>query len=74
MSRRWGDRVGVLGGMDVDFLARRDEDAIRSKTRQILDVCLPGGGYFLGSGNWVTSYIPLGHYLAMLDEGRRYCG
>ncbi len=72
MSRRWGDRVGVLGGMDVDFLARADEEAIRAKTRQILETCLPVGGYFLGSGNWVTSYIPLQNYLAMLDEGRRY--
>ena len=60
--------------MDVDYLSRADEPAIRAKTRDILDVCQPGGGYCLGSGNWVTSYIPLDSYLAMIDEGRRYGG
>jgi len=70
-KREYGDRLTLLGGMDVDFLARSDEHAIRRKTRQLLDICLPGGGYFLGTGNWVTSYIPLDNYLVMLDEARR---
>lgn len=72
VKRRYGDRLALLGGMDVDFLARSDEAAIRAKTREILDVCFPGGGYCMGSGNWVTSYIPLDNYLAMLDEARHY--
>ena len=73
-KERYGDRLTLLGGMDVDYLSRADEPAIRAKTRDILDVCQPGGGYCLGSGNWVTSYIPLDSYLAMIDEGRRYGG
>ena len=71
-SKVYGERVGLLGGMDVDLLARQDEQTIRSKTREILDGCVPGGGYCLGAGNWVTSYIPLDRYLFMIDEGRRY--
>ena len=71
-KRRYGDRLSLLGGMDVDLLARSDEATIRAKTREILEVCMPGGGYCLGSGNWVTRYIPLEHYLAMLDEARRF--
>ncbi len=71
-KRRYGRRVALLGGMDVDFLARADEAAIRRKTREYLEVCQPGGGYCLGSGNWVTHYIPLDNYLAMLDEARRW--
>ena len=74
VKKRYGDRLTLLGGVDVDFLARADEASIRAKTREILDVCMPGGGYFLGSGNWVTSYVPLDNYLVMLDEGRKYCG
>lgn len=72
VSRRYGERVGLLGGMDVDLLARGSEHEIRAHTRAILDACVPGGGYCLGAGNWVTSYIPLDRYLAMVDEGRRY--
>jgi uroporphyrinogen decarboxylase len=72
VKRRFGDRVALLGGVDVDLLARADETGIRGKTREILDICQPGGGYCLGSGNWVTSYIPVDSYIAMLDEARRY--
>ncbi len=68
----YGSRVGLLGGMDVDLLARQDEQTIRAKTREILNGCVNGGGYCLGAGNWVTSYIPVDNYLMMIDEGRRY--
>ena len=71
-KRLWGERLSILGGLDMDFICRADEDAIRQRTRQILDACQPGGGYCLGTGNTVANYIPLDHYLAMLDEGRRW--
>ena len=71
-KRRWGARASLLGGLDVDFIARSDVAAIRRRVRETLDVCQPGGGYCLGLGNWVTDYIPVDNYLAVLDEGRRY--
>jgi uroporphyrinogen decarboxylase len=71
-KRKYGDRIALLGGLDVDFMCRSDEQAIRRRVRETLDACLPGGGYCLGTGNSVANYIPLDNYLAMLDEGRRY--
>ncbi|MBN1421501.1 MAG: hypothetical protein JXP34_22200 [Planctomycetes bacterium] len=71
-KRRYGDRIALIGGIDVDFLCRSDEASIRRRVRETLDVCLPGGGYCLGTGNTVANYIPMASYLAMLDEGRRY--
>lgn len=71
-KKRWGNRVALLGGLDVDFVTRSDEPAIRRRVREVLDVCMPGGGYCLGLGNWVTNYIPVDNYLVVLDEGRRY--
>jgi len=70
----YGDRIAVIGGIDVDFLCRADEPAIRARVRDTLDACMPGGGYCLGSGNSVANYVPLDNYLAMLDEGRRWTG
>lgn len=72
VKRRYGDRLTLLGGMDVDFLARRSPAEIQAKSREILDVCVPGGGYFFGSGNWVTAYVPPENYLAMLSVARAY--
>jgi uroporphyrinogen decarboxylase len=72
VKKKWGDRLSLLGGLDVDFLARSSPSEVRKRTRDVLEVCYPGGGYCLGSGNWVTEYIPIDNYLAMLDEGRRF--
>ncbi len=72
LKKQYGDRLTLLGGIDVDFLCRADEAAIRARVRDTLEICMPGGGYCLGTGNSVTNYIPLTNYLAMLDEGRKY--
>lgn len=68
-KRRWGDRVALLGGLDVDLVARRGVEEIVDRTRELLEICQPGGGYCLGLGNWVTSYIPPEHYEAVLETG-----
>ena len=70
VKNTYGRKTALLGGIDVDFLCRADESAIRARVRQTLDVCQPGGGYCLGTGNTVANYIPLDNYLAMVDEGR----
>ncbi len=71
-KRRYGQRIALLGGLDVDFLCRASIPAIRERVRRTLEVCLPGGGYCLGTGNSVTNYIPVENYLAMLDAGRKF--
>lgn len=70
-KKKYGDRIALLGGIDVDFLCRADEKAIRQRTRETLEICLQGGGYCLGTGNSVANYIPVENYLVMLDEGRK---
>jgi len=72
VKHTYGRRIALLGGIDVDFLCRASEEQVRERVRDTLRVCLPGGGYCLGTGNIVANYIPLDNYLAMVDEGRRY--
>lgn len=71
---RFGSRVGVLGGIDVDFLSRASEDDVRRRVREVLARCHPSGGYALGSGNSITEYVSVDNYLAMLDEAWRWNG
>jgi uroporphyrinogen decarboxylase len=71
---RWGGRVALLGGIDMDFLCRASEEEVRVYTRGVLAACAPGGGYALGTGNTVANYIPPRNYLAMVDEGLRWRG
>ena len=69
---RYGHRIATLGGADVDKLARLDEARVREYVRDILDHCMPGGRFAMGSANSVTRYIPMENYCAMLDECRRW--
>jgi uroporphyrinogen decarboxylase len=70
-KRRYGDRIAILGGVDMDMLSRSSEEEVRAYTR-LLEECMPGGGYALGTGNTVANYIPVKNYLAMLDEGMKF--
>lgn len=71
-KKKYGAQIALLGGIDVHFLCVANEEQIRKRVRETLDVCLAGGGYCLGSGNSVANYIPVDNYLVMMDEGRRY--
>lgn len=70
--QQYSDQIAILGGVDVHLLSTGYEDQIRSRTRDILNVCAANGHYVLGTGNSVFNYIPINNYLVMLDEGRRW--
>jgi uroporphyrinogen decarboxylase len=72
VKAQYGCQIALLGGIDVNFLCQANEAVIRQRVRDTLDVCLPGGGYCLGTGNSVANYIPIENYLFMLDEGNNY--
>lgn len=70
--QRWGRQIGIVGGLDMDLMARGSETEVRRRTREILDVCGLQGGYALGTGNSVADYVPVKNFQAMLDEGRKW--
>lgn len=67
-KKLYGDRIGLIGGVDVDALCTLPLDELRKYVRHIIDECAPGGRFALGSGNSIPSYVPLDNYLVMLDE------
>lgn len=69
---KYHDRIAILGGLDVDLLARATSDEVRKRTREILDTCAPGGGYCMGSGNSVANFCKIENYYAMIDETRKW--
>jgi len=71
-KKKYGKKIAILGGIDVDKLARFEENELRKHVKKILDSCMPGGRYCLGSGNTVTNYVPLKNYFAMVEEGLNY--
>jgi len=69
---KWGGKIGIIGGVDMDIMAKGTEDEVRDRTREVLERCAIKGRYVLGTGNSVANYLPLRNYLAMLDEGRKW--
>jgi uroporphyrinogen decarboxylase len=69
---RYGTRVATLGGLDMDKLCRLEEAPLRAYIRAVLDACMPGGRFALGSGNTIANFVPLRNFMIMLDEARRW--
>jgi len=70
--KKYGDRISILGGVDVGLLARGTPEQVRTRCRQILDTCGPNGGFAIGSGNSVTNYCKIENYYAMINEARKW--
>ncbi|MFZ2658110.1 MAG: uroporphyrinogen decarboxylase family protein [Victivallales bacterium] len=74
MKRLWGDRLSLLGGIDLDLLTRGTPGQVVDLTKSMIDRFMDIGpqGIALGSSNSVAKYISLDNYRAMLDTVRKY--
>jgi len=63
---RLGEKIAILGGLDIDFLSRSTPDAVEKRAREMLERSATKGGYALGSGNSITPYIPYENFCALL--------
>jgi uroporphyrinogen decarboxylase len=64
---RWGSRIAILGGIDVDFICRSTPEEVYNRACAMLDRVGDRGGYALGSGNSIPYYVPVENYLAMIS-------
>ncbi|HWQ45955.1 MAG TPA: uroporphyrinogen decarboxylase family protein [Longilinea sp.] len=65
---KWGERIAVLGGMDVHLLSTGTKEEIRARTRRLIEVCGERGRFAVGSGNSIPSYVSAENYLVMVAE------
>jgi uroporphyrinogen decarboxylase len=65
VKRQYGDRLALLGNIDVDLLARGSPNAIRGAVRELIREVAPGGGFAIGSSNSVPDYVPVQNYRAL---------
>ncbi|MFA0741503.1 MAG: hypothetical protein DFNUSKGM_001614 [Candidatus Fervidibacter sacchari] len=64
----YGDRIAVLGGVDLNILSAGTPEKVRQRTRQLIETCGAKGRFAIGSGNSIPTYVPVENYLAMIDE------
>ena len=66
----WGNRIAILGGIDVDFICRSTPEKVYSRSVAMLERASGKGGYALGSGNSIPYYVPCDNYLAMIAAAK----
>jgi uroporphyrinogen-III decarboxylase len=76
LKSEFGDKILFNGAIDSHHvLINGTPDSVRNKTREVLEVMKPGGGYVAGaSHDWILEETPLENVLAMFDAIRDFGG
>jgi len=74
VKRRYGDRLCLIGHVDVDMLARGTREQVRAQVRKNIAEAWTGTGYCAGSGNSIPEYVNFDNYMAMLEAVREFGG
>jgi uroporphyrinogen decarboxylase len=72
VKRATGDRVCVVGNIDVDLLCRGSTAQVRQATRVLIDGVSPGGGHILSSGNSITSAVQPENFRVMVETAHEH--
>ena len=68
----YSDRIGLIGGFDMDFLCQKTPDEIFNEVIQKgTEYRKTANGYALGSGNSIPDYVPVDNYLAMVEAAQK---
>jgi uroporphyrinogen decarboxylase len=74
LKATFGDRILMNGCIDTQFvLIQGTPDHVRARTREVLEVMMPGGGYVASpSHDYVLPETPLENILALYETVRDY--
>lgn len=71
LKDRYGDRLCLFGGVDVDTLVGGSPDDVANQVNYAIDHAAHGGGLVLGSGNTIMPGVPYENFQALLDATRK---
>lgn len=71
-TKRYGDRICNVGGLDMNDLCLLSAEEIKKKTRAVIEENIGCGGFAFGTGNSIPDYIPAEGYNAMLEAANEY--
>ena len=70
--RLYGDRIGNLGGIDMNILCLNSRDEIRQAVFKTIEESIDHGGFALGSGNSIPGFVPVEGFFAMNEAANEY--
>lgn len=69
---RYGNKLCLLGNIDVDLLARGTTEEVRKNVMNNLNTVGVNGGYCVGSGNSIPEYVKVENYLSMIQTVKEF--
>lgn len=72
VKERYGDRLCLIGNIDVDILSRGTPEQIKALICGNIEKAGYNGGYCVGSGNSIPEYVIFENYVAMLEAAKEY--
>lgn len=72
VKKRYGDRIALIGNIDVDLLARGSREEIRKNVLFNIENVGFNGGYCVGSGNSIPEYVNLDNYITMIETAKSF--
>jgi len=74
LKAEFGDKILFNGAIDSQkVLIEGNPELVKQKTKEVLDIMMPGGGYIAGaSHDYLLEETPLENVLAMFDTVREY--
>ncbi|MEM1581267.1 MAG: uroporphyrinogen decarboxylase family protein [Candidatus Bathyarchaeia archaeon] len=73
VKMEWGDRICLMGNLDLDHLLTLGSQAeIVSEVKRLIKEIAPGGGYILSTTNVLTRYVPPENALIMYKTAEKY--
>lgn len=70
LQEQWGDRVALIGNVDVDVLCRGSRNDVEAVTQDLVQALARRGGHVLSSGNTITAAVKPENFLAMIESAR----
>ncbi len=72
VQRRYGSRLSLCGGVELDLLSRGTPDEVRELVRKYIEDLGPSGGWCAGSSNSIPDYASVENYQAMVETVLQY--
>jgi len=71
-KRGYGDRICVLGNVDLNILGLGRPDEVDQEVRELIRDLAPGGGYIVTSGNSLAGYLLPENVVALSRAVQKY--
>lgn len=72
MKRAYGDRVCILGNVDLNILGMGTPADVDAEVRGLIADLAPEGGYIVTSGNSLAGYLKPENVLALSEAVQKY--